>query len=175
MTFIEDQIRQAAKAYLENDEVSCVIGYERDTRGRSRPVFIESVNDVDRLVWGSDCNMNLASYLHERKHSPGKGQPIPKTAVILRPCDTRSVNLLINERQIARENVRIIGVSCEGSEINGNLRIDCEYCQERVPLLFDTLIRTEVPIVVPESNDPYQDIDEMDQWTPEERLAFWTS
>ncbi len=175
MTFIEDQIRQTARKYLENDEVSCVIGYERDTRGRSRPVFIESVDQVDRLVWGPDCNLNLASYLHERKHSPGKDQPIPKTAVVLRPCDTRAINLLINEQQVARENVRIIGVTCEGSEINGSLRVDCEFCQERVPPLYDDLILTELPVEVPESADPYADINEMDQWTPEERLAFWTS
>lgn len=175
MTFIEDQIRQSARAYLENNEVSCVIGYERDSRGRARPVFINKVDDVDRLIWESDCNLNLTSYLHERKRSPGKDQPIPKTAVVLRPCDTRSINLLINEQQIKRENVRIIGIPCEGSEINGNLRIDCEYCQEREPLLYDALIQIKAPIAVPEAADPYADIDEMEKWTAEERLTFWTS
>jgi len=174
MTSMEDQIRASARKFLVDGQVSCVIGYERDARGRARPVFIEKAEDTDRLIWGSDCNLNLVTYLHERKHSPGKDQPIPKTAIVLRPCDARAIHLLINEQQIKRENLKIIGVTCEGSEINGQMRTDCKYCQERVPLIYDVLVELEVPVKLPDSQDAYVDIEEMENWSSEDRLRFWT-
>jgi formate dehydrogenase (coenzyme F420) beta subunit len=174
MTSVEDQIRSSARKFLEENQVSCVIGYERDVRGRARPIFIEKAEDTERFIWGSDCNLNLVTYLHERKHAPGKDQPVPKTAIVARPCDIRAIQLLINEQQIKRENLKIIGLSCEGSEINGKPRIACQFCQERKPLIYDVLIEAEKPIDIPKEKDEYSEIKEMDDWSPEERLKFWT-
>ena len=42
MTTMDEKIRAAAKKYLEESIVSCVIGYEKDTRGRIRPAFIDN-------------------------------------------------------------------------------------------------------------------------------------
>ena len=46
MTSMDVQIRTAAKKYLDEGKVSCVIGYERDSRGRVRPAFIEKAESV---------------------------------------------------------------------------------------------------------------------------------
>ncbi len=174
MSKMEEKIRAAAREFLESGEVSCVVGYERETRGRIRPIFIEKPRECDKLVWGPECNLNLVTYLHERKHPAGKDQPVPKTAIIVRPCDVRAVNLLINEQQIARENVRIIGITCSGTTIDGEPRIACQFCQERVPVLYDVLIEADEPVTIPKDADGYADIAEMDQWTPDQRLQFWT-
>jgi len=174
MTSMDEQIRSVAKSLLESEKVSCVIGYERDSRGKARPLFVEKPEEADHFIWGSDCNLNLVTFLHERKHSPGKDQPVPKTAVVLRPCDVRAVNLLINEQQINRDNLTIIGINCSGSEINGELRIDCESCQERVPITYDFLIQPEEQIVIPDKIETYAEIEAMESWSSEERLDFWT-
>jgi ferredoxin len=171
---MDDQIRAAAKQYLEDATVQCVIGYEKDRRGRIRPAFIENPADVDRLVWNAECNLNLINFLHQRKSPPGKDQPIPTTAVVVRPCDVRSLNLLISEQQIKRENVKLIGITCTGTEINGHLRIACEYCKERVPVDYDVLVESEQPVIIPTEDDAFLDIQEIESWTAEERLAFWT-
>ena len=174
MSTMNEQIRAAAKKYLQEDAVSCVIGYEQDTRGRIRPAFIEHAEDADRLIWNASCNLNLVNYLHQRKLSPGKDQPIPKTAVVVRPCDVRSVNLLISEQQLKRENIKLISITCAGTEINGQPRLTCNFCQERTPVDYDILIESDQPIEIPTAEDVYADIQEMENWTPEERLAYWT-
>jgi len=173
MTKMNKQIRAAAEKYLKDSIVSCVIGYEEDSRGRIRPAFIEDAKDADRLIWNATCNLNLVNYLHQRKLSPGKDQPVPKTAVLVRPCDVRSINLLISEQQIKRENIKLIGITCPGTEINGQPRTICQFCMERTPVDWDVLIDSDQPIEIPSAEDIYEDIKEMENWTPAERLAYW--
>ncbi|MBM4431258.1 MAG: Fe-S oxidoreductase [Chloroflexi bacterium] len=173
MSILEERIRQAAREYLQNGQVSCVIGYERGPRGRVRPAFVRRVEDVDRLVWSPECDLNLVTYLHNFKHSPGRGQPIPTVAVVVRPCDARAINLLIHEQQIKRDNVKVIGVTCAGVEKDGQKREACLVCQERVPVTYDVLVEPEQPVQAPAAADDYADISEMDNWSPSERLAYW--
>ena len=110
MTKMEDQIRTVAKQFLDENKISEVIGYEKTRYGKVRPVVINKVEDADRLVWNEECNLNLVTYFHHRKLPPGKDQTTQKTAVVVRPCDVRAVNLLISEQQIKRENIKIIGI-----------------------------------------------------------------
>jgi formate dehydrogenase (coenzyme F420) beta subunit len=173
MTHMEEQIRKAARDLLESKQVSSVIGYEQDPQGKIRPVIIHSVEETDRLAWSRDCNLNLVTYLHDRKLPPGKGQPVPITAVVVRPCDARAINLLINEQQIKRENVKIIGIECAGTDIHGKPRLACQYCQERKPVTFDVLIESDEPIQIPVETDSFADVREMEQWTSAERLHYW--
>ena len=173
MSVMEEGIRNAAREYLEGGQVSCVIGYERGPRGNVRPAFVYEAEHAGRLVWGPDCNLDLVTYLHNYKHPPGRGVPIPKVAVVVRPCDARAINLLIHEQQIKRENVKVIGLTCVGTEMDGELRRACQFCQERVPVVYDVLIEPEEQIAVPVEDDDYADIVEMENWTPQERLAYW--
>ena len=166
---MEEQIRDAARQYLEQGEVSCVIGYERGPRGKVRPAFVYKADDVQRLVWSAECDQNLVTYLHNFKQSPGRGQPIPKVAVVARPCDARAVNLLIHEQQIKRENVKVIGIACAGVEAQES----CQFCQERTPVVHDVLVQPEQPVEAPKARDDYRDITDMDNWTPQQRLDFW--
>jgi ferredoxin len=174
MTAMEMQIRTAARQLLVESKVSAVVGYEQTAQGKVRPVVIDKKENVDRLTWNENCNLNLVNYLHQRKLPAGKDQPIPKTALVIRPCDIRAVNLLISEQQIKRENIKIIGIECAGTKINGKPRITCSFCQERTPIDYDVLIESDSPIMIPTEADSYSDIQEMENWTPEERLAYWT-
>jgi len=173
MSTMEQRIRDAARRYLEDGQVSCVIGYERGPRGHVRPAFVYGADDVDRLVWSPECNLNLVTYLHNSKYPPKRGAPVPTVAVVVRPCDARAINLLVHEQQIHRENVKIIGLSCTGTEIHGQPRLACQYCQERVPVIYDVLIEADEDIQVPGERDDYADIVEMENWTPAERLSYW--
>jgi formate dehydrogenase subunit beta len=173
MSTMEERIRDAARQYLEQEKVTCVIGYERSARGVVRPAHIYDADDVDRLIWDEDCNLDLVTYLHNYKHPPGRGVPIPKVAVVVRPCDARALNLLLHEQQIKRENVKVIGLTCAGTTIRGQLRTACQFCSERVPVIYDVLIESDDEIQVPTVPDDYADVQEMDSWTPQERLAYW--
>ena len=94
MSTMEKTIREAARQYLENGDVSFVVGYERGPRGVVRPAFIYEPEGAERLVWGPDCSLNLVTFLHNHKHSPRRGVPPPKVAVVVRPCDARAIQLL---------------------------------------------------------------------------------
>jgi ferredoxin len=172
MSSVERQIRDAARTYLENG-VYCVIGYERGPRGKVRPAFIYQASDVDRLVWGPECDLNLVNYVHQFKQPLRRGEPPPKVAVVLRPCDARAINLLVHEQQIKRENVKAIGVVCTGTAPGDPSRQACLVCHERVPVTYDTLVQVEGEAEAPAPQDNYADIVEMENWTPQQRLNYW--
>jgi len=167
-----EQIQAKAKELLENEQVSCVIGYETATDGGTRPAFIYDPDDVDRLVWNQQCHYNLVNYLHDKKKPPKRGADIPSVAVIVKPCDSRTINLLVGESQIKRENIHVIGLTCTGMLENGEIQTRCQHCTMRSPLVYDTLIG-EPP--TEEISDDFEDVAEIEAMTPEERLNFWLS
>lgn len=121
MVHLED-IKKEAKRLLEEGTVKTVIGYKRGFDGVTAvPVFIDRVEDVEQLVWEATCVHNLARYLVDERrlrdrdrHDQVDKRPV---AIIAKGCDTRTVNVLLQEKYIRREDVYIIGVSCEGSGV----------------------------------------------------------
>jgi coenzyme F420-reducing hydrogenase beta subunit len=99
-------LAEIAKRLLESGKVKCVLGYEKGTLPlRSRPVFIRKPEDASKLIFDSFCENNLATYLPKRAE---------KTAVVAKGCDARSIVALAKEKQIAKENLYVIGVVCGG-------------------------------------------------------------
>jgi formate dehydrogenase (coenzyme F420) beta subunit len=169
---IAAEIRDKARELLESEQVDCVIGYEASANNGARPVFIYDAADVDRLVWNASCVHNLVTYLHDKKKSQKRGEDPPRVAVVAKPCDSRAVNVLLAEQQIARERVFVIGVACEGMEEAGSKKQDrCVRCADRVPVIYDVLIG-DPPIVDPPP-EVYADLAEVEALPPNERLAFW--
>jgi len=168
---LTEGIRAKAGELLESGVVECVIGYERGTDGvNARPAFVYSTDEVDRLIFDDTCSHNLVKYLLNRK---GK-----TTAVVAKPCDARGVNLLLNEHQIEREKVHVIGVVCPGvvdsawGSKGDKLRAVCEVCRQHVPPVYDHLVG-DVPASEPEVPEPYADIEKMEGMSVAERAAFW--
>lgn len=166
------QIREQARALLASDDVTCVIGYEMGTRGQPRPAFIYNADEVDRLIWNEHCVHNLVNYLHDKKKPARRGQPPPRVAVVVKPCDSRAINVLLSESQIAREQIHIIGVVCTGlQDDSGAPLARCAPCSDRQPVVYDTLVG-EAPPIEP-APPSYEDIAQMATLPPEERLSFW--
>ncbi|MDE2309948.1 MAG: 4Fe-4S dicluster domain-containing protein [Betaproteobacteria bacterium] len=119
MINIQD-IRDTARDMLAKGEVRAVIGYRRGSRGMlAEPAFITRPEQADELVWDPTCFHNLSLYLvHDRKHlahaNKTSGAPV---AIIAKGCDARSIVVLMQEHYFKREDVYIIGVSCEGSGV----------------------------------------------------------
>ena len=59
-------------------------------------------------MYNDFCGSNLSKYLIKE---PARRA---RVLVFLKPCDTYSFNQLVKEHRIARENVYVIGVPCEG-------------------------------------------------------------
>jgi len=172
---ITTALRQKARDLLENGQVDCVIGYEAGPRGRARPVFIYDPAGAGRLIFDATCVHNLVNYLHDKKKPRKRGEPPPRVAVVVKPCDSRAVNVLLAERQIERERVTVIGVACEGMEEAGGRKQDrCARCEDRVPVVYDVLLG-ESPPLSPSPHPPneYDDLNQIEALSPSDRLAFW--
>ena len=166
---IEEQIRQKARELLTDKTVECVIGYERATDGlTARPLFAYTPEETDRFIFDDTCAHNLTKYLLNRK---GK-----TTGIVVKPCDSRAVNLLINESQIERDKLFIIGVVCPGvsqkawKRPGADLLPACRICRQHTPVIYDFLAGE--PAAEPEV-ERYPDVAEMEARSPEERRAFW--
>jgi len=108
MNNVETAIRETAARLLGEGRVALVLGYETGSVPfRTAPAFVERPEDAARLVWGPFCTNNLAVYLPKLK---GAG----RIAIVAKGCDARSTVALIQEHQIPREQVVIIGVHCGG-------------------------------------------------------------
>ncbi len=107
MQELTEAIRKEAQQLLQSGEVDLVIGFVQGTLPlHAAPFFARTVADAEQLVWSSFCENNLARYL--------RGVRDGSVAIIAKGCDTRAIVALINEHQLQREQVRIIGVPCRG-------------------------------------------------------------
>ncbi len=115
MVNVED-LRKEAKRILKEEKVKYVIGYARSQNGLMPvPVFIKTHEDADRLIWDPTCVHNLTKFLlDEKRRKSRKKKPDERpVGIVVKGCDSRAINVLLQEKFIDRENVHIIGVSCE--------------------------------------------------------------
>mgnify|MGYP006281778359 CR=1 FL=1 len=103
---ITAQIRETAKRLLQEQAVDCVIGYRKGSVPlQEQPYFAYTSQEADNLVWTGFCTNNLANFLIGR---PGRN------AVVAQGCVSRNIVGLVKEKQVARENVYILGVHSPG-------------------------------------------------------------
>ena len=176
------RVRDHADELLESGEVSCVIGYEVGPRGRTRPAFIYEPENVERLVWNQSCTHNLTTYLKQKLTEDGgrKTETKSRVAVVVKPCDSKSINVLLAENRFEREQVHIIGVACDGivegagfGKANGHYQNRCLDCSDRKPVVYDTIVG-EAPVVedIPLVNPPVSLPEEL---SADHRMEFWLS
>lgn len=163
-------IQDKAKELLEKKSVSCVIGYERATdKKTARPLFVYNPEQTGRMIFDETCVHNLSKYLLNHQRSV--------TAIVAKPCDARAINLLLNENQIQREKVFIIGIVCQGvvearwGQVGKEPEIRCHDCRQHTPPIHDFLVGD--PVKESPGPDRYADIAEMDDKSSSEKQAFW--
>jgi len=117
MDEIEREIRGTVRKLFEDNRIGLFIGYIKGSLPlRTTPGFINGLAGIETLVWNSFCRNNLTVYL-PRFFAPDprrKEAKLPSIGVLVKGCDSRSLVNLINENQIPRENLCIIGVNCAG-------------------------------------------------------------
>lgn len=119
MVNLED-LKKEAKAVLTDEKVKYIIGYGKSTNGLMPvPVFIKKPEDVDKLVWDPTCIYNLTRFLLDEKQRKAREKhPDEKpVGLIVKGCDSRALVVLLQEKLINRENVYVIGVSCENAGV----------------------------------------------------------
>jgi ferredoxin len=162
---------------FENHEIESLIGYEVGPRGVTRPVFIRDENSVERLVINETCTHNLVSYL--RQHLD---QSEGNVGVVVKPCDSRAINVLLAENRIDRDRMRVIGVVCEGvaedaphqGSKDGNLQERCLSCELHEPVLYDHFVGDiDHRRSVKTRGEVYQDLSWLEEAASDERMDYW--
>jgi len=162
----EHALREKARELLSEGKAGVVIGYGAGTApDRAVPAFVRRAEDVDRLVWGPECHHNLAVYL-TRKEVRGLGRP----AIVAMGCTARAVLVQIQEGQLARDDVVVIGMTCEG--MGDPVFHKCRRCDVRTPREYDVLIGSELGPAEGDVEDPERE--RLEQASPEERWGYWT-
>ncbi|MCE1189678.1 MAG: 4Fe-4S dicluster domain-containing protein [Ignavibacteria bacterium] len=170
-----EALQKIAKEALASKEAAFIIGYARVPGSqKTRPFIARDEAEAGQLVFDEYCQNNLAVYL-TRIARPKEG----KMGIVAKSCDVRAIVALLQENQIKRNEVYIIGVNCSGVVEDPaqplskeNLAGKCNMCQAPQPAGTDT--------VVGEAK-PYERADDkvgkllaqLDSLSPQERFAFW--
>ena len=166
-----NELRKLGKELLQNGTVKVIIGYtEGATALRAKPFIARTPEDAEKLVFNKYCLNNLAVYL-TRKEYKGKG-PV---GIVAKGCDVKAIVQLIQENQIIKDDIYIIGMNCNGAVTdfgNDTPAVKCLHCQVRTPHLYHTLLGTieEMPKV---EDEHLKLIEKFDSMTSNEKWAFW--
>jgi ferredoxin len=161
MQEIAERIREEARRLLREETVDVVIGYGRGWDDEVvTPVFLTHESGVDQLVFNEQCTHNLAKYLVGREGyltSRFRARDErPRVALVALPATARTVVGLIQEHQIERGDVVILGI-VDGTDIG---------------------IEPEVVVgEIEEDQDGREavlaQIRELEEMSPEERWEYW--
>ena len=109
------ELKKIASELLSAGKVDALIGYEAGTLPLSAaPLILRPCKDdpgsaaamADKLIFDARCSMNLVNLLHKFKDR--------KVAIVVKGCDSRSLAGLLQEKQVVREKLVVIGAPCAG-------------------------------------------------------------
>jgi ferredoxin len=167
-------INEIAKELLESGKVSAVIGYSEGTiPGKTQTLIAKTPEQTSKFVLNKYCNNNLTIYL-TKQYKLHKDKPI---AIFTKPCDAKTIIGLIQEHQLKREDVYIIGLSCEGvvEGENGEPSHKCKFCITHNPKVYDVIAGDPVEEKpVGDRSKLFEEMAKIENMSEEERWNFWT-
>ncbi|MFU8794211.1 MAG: 4Fe-4S dicluster domain-containing protein [Dethiobacteria bacterium] len=104
-----EKIREAVSQDLLSGRIELLLGWEKGHYWwQSRPLFASSEGDLARLTWDSFCAVNLSRYLLDelKDHQ--------KVGVLVKGCDSRAFNRLLQDNMVQRDRVILYGLPCPG-------------------------------------------------------------
>jgi formate dehydrogenase subunit beta len=169
------QLRRTAKEILEKGEAQLVIGWEKGAFWySSTPAFISKPEDTERLIWDEYCVNNLAKYLLDYRHKEGK------TAVFVKGCDARALNVLLQDKQLKREKILIIGLACPGMKDEAEARKlgqdasiplykKCRECRYPNAINYDLFIGEDKVIKEVPAQEDFSEVQALESLSPDEK------
>jgi len=193
-----DKIREISERLFADGKVDVVIGFTRGSMPMmNEPMMAKSAGDLNKMIWDSNCGINLVNYLTNRKE---------KIGIVAKGCDSRNIVTHIIENKIKRDQIYIIGVPCKGmidrraiseavpGEITGVIETEgkimvkgpdfektfdkkdvmqknCAVCTHRNPVIYDELVSNTVEEQT--GIDRYEDIRKIEAMSTDEKWQFF--
>jgi coenzyme F420-reducing hydrogenase delta subunit/ferredoxin len=209
---VTDHLQTLARELLETGAASQVIGYQQSnsrSADRAIPALVTRPDDAASLTWDETCRSNLTTYL-TRSASVRLGEATPvasngavdlsiegksvasrpapgAVAVVVKPCDAKSIIALQQEGQLNRQSVIAIGVPCDGVWEGDRMAAKCYACPGGVASLADWTVTEKGAVEnaegkvdgddrfpLPTAPDPrIAQVEVLWESDAEQRWAFW--
>ena len=168
---LTSRVRKVTADLLREGKVSVVLGHRSGTLpGQVVPGFITRSEEAENLIWNSHCFHNLSVYLPRLDAGEGK------VGAVVKKCDAATVVGLLQEKQLSRDELHLIGVQCAGVWEGDRLAAKCHTCDGQVSPLCDVAVTPEgtQETSVPAESDPRDAaIAYLETLPPETRWSFW--
>ncbi len=168
------QLVETAKELLNSGKAAYIIGYAENRDGRIKPFIARNTVDAEKLIFNHHALNNLAVYL-KKFDKPKEG----KICIVAKGCDIRAIVALVQENQVKRDDIIIIGMNCNGvvNDLSDewkreNVQIKCKYCQLRTPKNADYVLGDLVEFELPD-DDQQNVMQKLEAMSPEERWDFF--
>lgn len=132
------QIQDIAAKLFADGKIDVFAGYRMNGFDDNQvPVVITDPKEVSALVFTEKSVFNLSNYL-KAEHTRGK-----RVGLVVKGCDSRSLNLLLTESQVKRDRLYIIGIACEGVvDDKGQKMQNCMECIVPDAVVYDEMLGT---------------------------------
>ncbi len=130
------QIQEIASKLFAEEKIDIFIGYRQNSFDDNQvPVLITKPEEVSKMLFNEKSVLNLTNYL-KFEHTRNK-----RTAIVVKGCDSRALNMLLTENQVKRENLYVIGINCTGVvNEKGEKAQNCTECVMPDAVLYDEVI-----------------------------------
>ncbi len=115
---MQGMIRDRVRELLSEGMADRVLAWEVGENFYERTPAVFNKDNLDELVYDSFCGCNLSKYLIAEAAKEGR------VIVLIKPCDSYSLNQLCTENRVNRVKVYAIAVGCKG-------KIDIEKIRDR--------------------------------------------
>lgn len=183
MKHLTEQMQTMAYELLVSGEVDTVIGWEKGSRWfLTPPVLIRKAADVYRLHFDSFAIHNLSGYLPELQEKK------KRCALFVKGCDSRSVIRLVQDHQIDKEQMIVIGLPCPGMQDSSRVHdtqtphalpflAKCQECAHPTPVYSDREIespnRNTGTNIGNNLRNTAARVLALEQLQPDEKYDFW--
>ncbi len=121
-----EELKTEAERVLKDGKVKYIIGYRQSSNHLlAAPAFFKNPDEIKNLIWDPSCLHNLVKFLPDEKRRKNREKKPDERPVglMVKGCDSRAVNVLLQEKFINRDDVYLFGVSCENSGVIDEKRI----------------------------------------------------
>ena len=132
------QIQDIAAKLFAEGKIDVFVGYRMNGFDDNQvPILITDPQDVSKLVFTDKSVFNLVNYL-KTDHTRRK-----RVGLVVKGCDSRSLNLMLTESQVKRKNLYVVGICCEGVVDDAGQKMqNCTECVVPDAVVYDELIGT---------------------------------
>lgn len=159
-----EKLKDACMKALD-DGAEYVLSYVEGYDGSHPQAARITKQNIDSVIFDEYCGFSLPALLKNADKSK-------KTGIVVKPCDSRALVVLLQENQIKRENIKIIGVECKGvKDRKGKDDSNCKGCVTHKPVIYDYYAEEEGELSTDRGD--FEDVAEFEEKDYEERYGFW--